>query len=390
MRIKDQLAVLIAAVVLPAVLVTVPATFAYFAAQTEAQADRLAERVSALRLALDSEQHHAMLAMTSIAQGLSADAAAPLVQQQLSRALGLHPKWSALELLLPDGRSIGRAARAGVPEGLGLDAATRGRVLSLQHAVISDLVSPPDGPGHYTFVAVPVDPLGETGIAVAAIEHRVWLDVLKSHSLAQGATLTLNDGQGRIIARTLNDEQWVGKQSSPAFWQRTIGKTEDRFENIGLEGQHFYSAFSRLQNSGWVLGTGVPIESMRAALLLPALLTAGALLLSLGAGVVVSVVIARRITRSLQALSALAQEQSGPPNDRPLDITEAEEVRLRLLAALNSEREARHVAAANIRQKDEFLAMLAHELRNPLNAIGSAVAAMQSSQATPEMAARAG
>ena len=141
------------------------------AAEVTARLDRVVARC---KQALDSEQHHAMLGMASIAQGLSVDAAAPLVQQQLSRALGLHPKWSAVELLLPDGRSIGRVARAGVPQELGLDDATRGRVLSLQHAMISDLVSPPGGLGHYTFVAVPVDPLGQPGIAVAAIEHRVW------------------------------------------------------------------------------------------------------------------------------------------------------------------------------------------------------------------------
>ncbi|MGH7315128.1 MAG: ATP-binding protein, partial [Candidatus Rokuibacteriota bacterium] len=60
------------------------------------------------------------------------------------------------------------------------------------------------------------------------------------------------------------------------------------------------------------------------------------------------------------------------------DITierQATEVRAALFAR---EQEAREEAEASNRSKDEFLAMLGHELRNPLNVIGSAVGVLDS------------
>jgi signal transduction histidine kinase len=54
-----------------------------------------------------------------------------------------------------------------------------------------------------------------------------------------------------------------------------------------------------------------------------------------------------------------------------------------------SERRAREAAEAANRSKDEFMAMLAHELRNPLSAIGSAARVLDHSRAGAERIARA-
>lgn len=55
-----------------------------------------------------------------------------------------------------------------------------------------------------------------------------------------------------------------------------------------------------------------------------------------------------------------------------VDITTRKLAEARLISAERREQAARHEAEAANRSKDEFLAMLGHELRNPLNAIASA------------------
>lgn len=55
----------------------------------------------------------------------------------------------------------------------------------------------------------------------------------------------------------------------------------------------------------------------------------------------------------------------------------AVEVSVELKHALDAERRARQAAEAVAREKDEFLALLGHELRNPLGALGNAVSIIE-------------
>ncbi|MFN3652725.1 MAG: ATP-binding protein [Armatimonadota bacterium] len=78
------------------------------------------------------------------------------------------------------------------------------------------------------------------------------------------------------------------------------------------------------------------------------------------------------------------------------DITErrlVEEERLRLLSAEQAARERAErlyeEAQEEARRKDQFLAMLAHELRNPLGAVANALHVLQTPEASPEARERA-
>lgn len=72
-----------------------------------------------------------------------------------------------------------------------------------------------------------------------------------------------------------------------------------------------------------------------------------------------------------------------------MDITERKHAEHERAALVASEREARRQAEAASRAKDEFLAMLGHELRNPLGAIASAVEVLQQVQGDEALAANA-
>src|SRR4029077_18206200 len=114
----------------------------------------------------------------------------------------------------------------------------------------------------------------------------------------------------------------------------------------------------------------------------------------------------RRITGALTSLAGAARATAAPASSMPvksLPIEEAETVRraldeaaglLRaressLNEALQGEARARAEAERASKAKDEFLAMLGHELRNPLSAMSSAAALFELADDKPQVAQRA-
>ena len=71
------------------------------------------------------------------------------------------------------------------------------------------------------------------------------------------------------------------------------------------------------------------------------------------------------------------------------DITDRKTIEMELSTLSAREKEARLAAEASSRAKDEFLAMLGHELRNPLSAISSAAAVLERATADASVSERA-
>ncbi|HJZ91371.1 MAG TPA: response regulator, partial [Gemmataceae bacterium] len=84
------------------------------------------------------------------------------------------------------------------------------------------------------------------------------------------------------------------------------------------------------------------------------------------------------------AVLGLSREESGREFG-PVDLATAEALASRAAIALDNARLHREVQHAD-RQKNEFLSMLAHELRNPLAPIRNAVEVMRLRQVPPELA----
>ena len=398
MRIRGQLALMMGAVVAPIAVLALVSLAALIQLQRDFELQRVLERVSALRLALDTEIAGTIRVLQTLSDVPTVDGAILLdeaidLQARLGRVLGTNPMWSSVVLLGPEGTPLAQQPPAPAGSPPPLDATT---IAELRHGggpLVGNLQPPAGARGWATTIAVPLLRDGALrGIACVTIEQRAWLGFLRSHPISPGATLTLNDRGGTIIARTLNNEQWVGKLSQPSYWQRTTGRDEGSFTNKGLEGQRFYSAFSRLKTSGWVLGTGVPAEEIEQAQAVPVSLTVLGIVLAATTAGLLAVVLGRRLSHALGRLSedaSVAASGMTLPHSEPLAVEEAEEVRRLMRETLRNESRARAEAERASRAKDEFLAMLAHELRNPLSAMRSAIALLELERATPEVERRA-
>jgi signal transduction histidine kinase len=403
-KIHSQLAILVVAVLAPVALLAAFSIERLWDLQRKAYEQQYLERVSALRLALDTEIEATVRTLRTVSEAPDLDATSrlPLYTERLQRLLANNPMWSTIGLVAPDGAPMARADKGTLPAAARIDPPTLAAVAKSRAAEISNLVSAGNGEFHFTYLAVPVLREGAVkAVVYIGIEHSGWLEFLHRYPVSEKATLTLNDRESRIIARTLNSERWVGRESSPRNWKRTIGKNEGAYINTGLEGQKFYSAFSRSRTAGWLLGSGVPQDEVEAALRRPTIAMIAAVIFAAGLAIFFALWIGRRISGALTSLAGAARAMTAseaPVAAGPLAVSEAETVRrmleesaamLRarqssLSEALQSEARSRGEAERASNAKDEFLAMLGHELRNPLSAMSTASDLLQIAADKPD------
>ena len=397
MKIRNHLVLLVGAVLLPVLVFAAVLTGLFWLQQSANFDQRYLDRVRAVRLALDTEIEASIrvlqaLEITSEIDSLDLSDFAGNAR----RVLLSQPSWSAIVLADSTGKWILEVGRERDSRVRGaVDSNTFTRVTATRAPAISGLVRLADG-RHVTELADPVmhrDSL--THVLVAYIDASFWLEFLGKLTLGPGSAMTLLDQDGIVIARTLNHEQRLGKRAVPILYEKSRESTESAYRYIGPEGQWFYSAHSRSAATGWTVATGVPRDHVEAALLGSTLWMVGTALLTGMLAIFFAVVLGRRIAEPISELAASAKALTSrgavaAPAPQASGIDEVENVarvfeearallqerEQALNNALEGEQQMRAAAETANRGKDEFLAMLGHELRNPLNVIANAVTVM--------------
>ncbi|MDF3036531.1 MAG: chemotaxis protein methyltransferase CheR, partial [Paucimonas sp.] len=244
---------------------------------------------------------------------------------------------------------------------------------------------------NYCFTArIPIIRSGKVVyILNAVINPNSIQELLKKQRVPAGSVVAVFDRHFNVVARNLNHKEWIGKPASPDLLALLKKKETTGFNMTHtLEGFPVYTIYLRSESTGWSAALGIPVASLDKPIATSYTIFGGAILLSAGLGLLAAYMIGRTLINPMRELedAAISIGEGNTPHMPNTSLPEIRRVAAALEAAhlereklLQSEREARlleqqaRIGAENANKaKDEFLAMLGHELRNPLAAISSA------------------
>jgi len=222
-----------------------------------------------------------------------------------------------------------------------------------------------------------------------AVSH---LNRVLPRDVAPSWQVAVFDRDGATLARNAAWKDEIGTRARPALLDG-LRQGRAQIDIAGPDGKPMAAALARSALSGWTAVIGVPVSELEATAASAVSLIAATLLCAVALALAGAILFARRLLAATEYLGAategMAEGWLPPPADLRIAelnslqqvlhavsrrLQKAEAGRRKHLAEVQA---ARSVAESQNRAKDEFLAMLGHELRNPLGAISSAIALIQ-------------
>ena len=320
MKIRTHLVILVLGAVLPLLVFSAAMTAIFWRAQRRAFEQQFLERVRAMSIALDSEleRYLGLLGILGKSPYLQAGELQRFYEEA-KRVRADQLIW--VNIILTDRKgqelmNLDSPVGAGVPRTpIGL--ATLSAVVRSGQPAVSPLFKDNFDGSYAMAIMVPLKQQKTVAYVLAAvIPQSTWLSFILRYPVPPDATMTLLDQQGIIIARTLNNEQWVGRRPAPALYEKFRKTPEEAYQSVGPEGQRLYSAHSRSNISGWTIATGVPKEKIEQTLRGSTVAMAAGALATVLLAVGLAVLFGRRIA---QPVSGLARSANALPTGAPIE-----------------------------------------------------------------------
>jgi signal transduction histidine kinase/ActR/RegA family two-component response regulator len=342
----------------------------------------------ALSSAVDAELDSSVAALSSMARSPALMAGDIRAFYEVARAQAqAQSEWVGVFLADADGKILFRTTKPfGAPAGEPVDPASLQQALSLHRPVVGGIARGQGGRAAVP-VRIPVtDSRGHAYVLSAVIRPDRILRVFERQRAPSDSVMGAIDAYGRIVARSKNQERFVTQQITPAL--QALMRQEG-MEGAGpthtLEGDSVMTAYSSMSRYGWTVVVNTPAAAFRTAFFESISVYAAGVALSLAVCIGLAYWLSSRIVAAFNSLRrAAAALGAGRPLKAPSSrirelgrmgrALEAagrqrarhELERSRLLASLEDALErARQAGQA----KDDFLAVLGHELRNPLSPI---------------------
>ncbi len=329
----------------------------------------------ALASAVESEIDATMRSLAAMARSKPlAEGDIPAFYEIAQSEVAARPAWAAVVLANGQGEPLFTTAQ---PYGQGeikvVDPLTLARVIRSGEPEVGALTFGARQSGAFA-VRWPVVMNGRLAyVLTAAVKPEPILDVLQKQSVPPGWVIAVFDNAQNRVARTRAHQSQGPSPTLKALLSREANSGSGLTRS--LEGDDVYTGFTRLREIGWTVAVGAPTDGPDRALATGlAWYVAGTL-----ATVLLCMALARRIadriTEDIHAVrdSAVQLGEGRPVAEVHSEIEEIDQMARamrqasqRLSETTESMREALSQATAAAQAKDQFLAVLGHELRNPL------------------------
>jgi C4-dicarboxylate-specific signal transduction histidine kinase len=357
-----------------------------FAEQTQATARRSAASIERELTGLDRMARN--LSTNAVIQALDADGVEPLLgPQRLQR-----PSLLSIVLVDTSGRPVGHGGgEEKFPAGW---TELMSPVIHKGMRVVTPLRTSASGTPYLT-VAYPVS--DRAGIVVGAVlchvNPQLFVSTHDTLALPEGSVVTLTERDGRVIARNLEPERFIG-QAADTGWVADAPEPPRELE--GPDGVRRLYSEAVVDSGPWLVSVGIPMSYAYDRAF--SLWTRSSTILAIGLSgwLIVVLVFSRRLTTSVAYLEGAAQRIAAgdfsPIEPRPMPTREFEQLQLafgQMLTRFNETRAALDAQMTEQRRMLEELQSLqrqvirqerlaavgqlvsgvAHEINNPLQAI---------------------
>ena len=375
----------------------------------EAALGTLRETVRATALLVDGQVQRSLGGLTALGNSPHLQTGDFAAFYEEARALDLPPDVWTLLLDETGTQKLNTAVPFGTPPPPPVAKARVATVLATQRPLVTDVIAGPATGKLLTTIYLPAKPTptGQRYVVAQAFSVEHWR---KSALQPQGRAdwiVAVIDRNGKFISRSHRTDEFLGRPARPELTAAAAAGNDGLIRHSTHEGIDAYDAFTHSALTGWTIAVAAPVDTIDASATQSIIWLALGIAIALAAALLGASTLSRILINAMEAASSAARvlgegRQPAPPRTPLVEVNALNEALAdagRLLAhekslrevveaersyLLANERSAREAAQVDNAAKDNFLALLGHELRNPLAAISGATEVLARREPDPQ------